>query len=224
MINDSLDKIYHFKGKENGRKKYSKRCVFRTWNKSSRTSENVRCTPFNCKQLGNRENTENGTNGTRTHDRKQTSKRTFTKDKRSSKLNKQNLINSIFGINQSFLILNLDKTIDIIPLLVYNTINNPKNSIKGTKMEKITLDFSKTVNDEDIEMELESKLKGLVFLLDTLVITGNSGEHKFQKDGFYALQSLASSILDDVNDLKINVEYMYQLLHKFKDNDIVEVA
>lgn len=84
---------------------------------------------------------------------------------------------------------------------------------------KITLDFSKIVNDEDIEVEIESKLKGLVFLLDTLILAGNVGEHKFQKDGFYALHNLASSILDDVDELKINIEYMYQLLLKIKEKE-----
>ncbi|WP_419234082.1 hypothetical protein [Aliarcobacter cryaerophilus] len=87
-------------------------------------------------------------------------------------------------------------------------------------MEKIELDFSKIANDEDIEMEIEPKLKGLIFILDSLFLVGNVGEHKFQKEGFFALHSLASTILDDVYELKENVEYMYQSIHKFRDINI----
>ena len=87
-------------------------------------------------------------------------------------------------------------------------------------MEKIELDFSKIANDEDIEMEIEPKLKGLIFILDSLFLVGNAGEHKFQKEGFFALHSLTSSILNDVDELKENVEYMYQLIHKFRDANI----
>ncbi len=79
-----------------------------------------------------------------------------------------------------------------------------------------TIDFSKIANDEDIELNIESKIKGLIFILDSLEMTEKSGSHTYQSNGFYALRTLTSSILSDVDELKINVEYMYQLIHELK--------
>lgn len=82
------------------------------------------------------------------------------------------------------------------------------------------IDFSKTVNDEDIEFNVKSKIKGLIFILDSLELSEKTGSHDYQTNGFYALKTLASSILNDVDELKENVEYMFQLLHKFKNKEV----
>lgn len=79
-----------------------------------------------------------------------------------------------------------------------------------------TIDFSKIANDEDIEFNIESKIKGLIFILDSLEISEKDCSHTYQSNGFFVLRTLTSSILDDVSELKINVEYMYQLIHELK--------
>lgn len=228
MINDNLDKINHFKGRDNGRKKYSKRSLFRTWNNLRATRRRDRNIRENSEQYCFiRESEYSNRKSYKIIPRKFETKKNYQSNQRLSRNNKQSL-GTLYYIKNPIneYLIYVESFIGNILLDKYllNEYNFANIHLKGTNMQKITLDFSKIVNDEDIEMELESKLKGLIFLLDTLVLTGNVGEHKFQKDGFYALHSLASSILDDVDELKINVEYMHQLLHKFKDNHIVEVA
>lgn len=227
MINDNLDKINHFKGKYYG-KKYSKRCVCGTWD-NIRTirrrdwsfGENLIQYCFIWKsEYPNRKSYK-------IIPRKFETEKNYQSNQRLSRNNKQSLGTLYYikiPINEHLIYIKSFIRNILLDKHLLNDYNFGNIHLKGTNMEKITLDFSKIVNDEDIEIELESKLKGLIFLLDTLVLTGNVGEHKFQKDGFYALHSLASSILDDVDDLKINVEYMYQLLLKIKDNHILEVA
>ncbi|MDN5044951.1 hypothetical protein O8C96_04345 [Aliarcobacter butzleri] len=78
------------------------------------------------------------------------------------------------------------------------------------------IDHSKILNDEDIELELEPKLKGLIFILDSLELNGDDN-HIYQANGFYTIKTIVSSILQDTHKIKENIEYMYQTIKNLEN-------
>lgn len=79
------------------------------------------------------------------------------------------------------------------------------------------IDYSKIINDEDIELELEPKLKGLIFILDNLELNGDDN-HIYQANGFFILKTIISLILQDTQRIKGNIEYMYQTIRTFENS------
>ena len=228
MINDNLDKIYYFKGNENGRKKHSKRSMFRTWNNLRAIRGRNWSFGENFKQyciIGESKYSNRESN--KFIFRKFEIKKNYQSNQRLSRNNQQSLgflyYHNILISEYLTYIKSLIRNF-ILDNILLNEYYFKNIHAKGIIMEKITLDFSKTANDEDIEFNIESKIKGLIFILDSLEMSEKSGSHTYQSNGFYALRTLVSSLLTDVNELKINVEYMYQLLNKFKNTDIAEVA
>lgn len=229
MINDNLDKIYHFKGNNNGRKKHSKRSMFRAWNNlrairrrnwSFRKNSEQYCIIGKSK-YPNRESNK-------LIFRKFEIKKNYQSNQRLSRNNQQSLgflyYHNILISEYLTYIKSLTRNF-ILDNILLNEYYFKNIHAKGIIMEKITLDFSKIANDEDIEFNIESKIKGLIFILDSLEETSDQNtSHTYQSNGFYALKTLIYSLLTDVDELKINVEYMYQLLHKFKNTEIAEVA
>lgn len=78
------------------------------------------------------------------------------------------------------------------------------------------IDHSKILNDEDIELELEPKLKGLIFILDSLELNGDDN-HIYQANGFYIIKTIVFSILQDTHKIKENIEYMYQTIKNLEN-------
>ena len=75
------------------------------------------------------------------------------------------------------------------------------------------IDYSKTVNEDDI-IEIEDNIKGVMVLLDGLVIANESGEHKYQKEAYNTLCIALDKSIKDLEALKPNIDYMLKMIDK----------
>jgi len=127
----NFDKIINLKGNGYERKEYSKRGVCRTWNKSSRIIKSVRSQSTHYIRVEQGKNTKNGTNGIRTYDREQKTKRTIRKYKEFLQNTSRNLI------KYQYLFRKLNETIDNLLKSEYNT---PKQfrKLKGYIMQVLS--------------------------------------------------------------------------------------
>ncbi len=77
---------------------------------------------------------------------------------------------------------------------------------KGLKMEE-KIDFSKTIDTDDIDMALDP-LKGVTALLQALELSSDAGKHKHHKYAYLALSLVCNSVIDEIEDMKPNIDYM----------------
>ena len=76
-----------------------------------------------------------------------------------------------------------------------------------TKPQNPNIDFGKFVGTDDIDERLDV-IKGVHNLLGALELASDSGNNKWDRYAFYALQVALSYGIEQIEELKSNIEYM----------------
>jgi hypothetical protein len=74
-------------------------------------------------------------------------------------------------------------------------------------MDNGKIDFSKTVDSDDIEIAL-APLRGVLVLLTALELSADFGENQYQKYAYTALSLLCHETLKEFEKIKLEVDYM----------------
>ena len=76
-----------------------------------------------------------------------------------------------------------------------------------TKPQNPNIDFGKFVTPDDIDERLDA-IKGVHNLLGSLELSADAGHNKWDKYAYYALQVALSYGIEQLEELKPNIEYM----------------
>jgi hypothetical protein len=125
------------------------------------------------------------------------------------------------GVSQSVTrykqyLVNLCNSLSIISFLsnfTNNLLYNPliPLGVKGFHMEQIKIDLRKTITSDNIEMNLERKLKGFIFLLDSLEVSIEAGNSN-SMEGFALMSEMVKNLIDDdIKTLKEHTNYMFDV-------------
>ena len=77
----------------------------------------------------------------------------------------------------------------------------------STKPQNPNINFDKFVTADDINERLDV-IKGIHNLLGSLELSADTGHNKWDKHAFYALQMALSYGIEQMEELKPNIEYM----------------
>ena len=69
------------------------------------------------------------------------------------------------------------------------------------------LNFSNMVSEDNIT-DAQDVFKGLVALLDSMAMSDDSGEHRYSKQAFEMLLTIAQSGVDKMEDMIPKIRYM----------------
>jgi len=92
---------------------------------------------------------------------------------------------------------------------MHSNTNNTKSQPQLNIIDDIN------VKNADICLEMEIKIKGLIFILDTFLISLEldlSSNHKYIQDGISNLNILLDLLLEDNQNLEQNQEYINEIL------------
>jgi len=87
----------------------------------------------------------------------------------------------------------------------------------NTKTQQLNIIDDINVKNADICLEMGIKIKGLIFILDTFLISLESdlgSNHKYIQDGISNLNILLGLLLEDNQNLEQNQEYIFEILKK----------
>ena len=76
-----------------------------------------------------------------------------------------------------------------------------------TKEQNENIDFGKFVNSDSLEESLDV-IKGVHKLLNALELSNAAGTNEYDKNAFFALQIALQHGINEIEELKPNIEYM----------------
>ena len=74
-------------------------------------------------------------------------------------------------------------------------------------MSKKEIDFSRTIDTDDIDMALDP-LKGVAVLLQALELTHEAGHHEYDKYAYLALCNVCHDVIKELEGIKPMLDYM----------------
>ena len=88
----------------------------------------------------------------------------------------------------------------------------PQNE-EAREVKPKNIEWSKTVNTDDIE-DINEKVKGATVLLDGLLFADDVGHNKYQKHAYTALNDILFKVIENMDELKGNIDYMQDLIRR----------
>jgi len=82
-------------------------------------------------------------------------------------------------------------------------------------MSKKEIDFSETIDTDDIDMALDP-LKGVTVLLQALQLSQEAGSHEYDKYAYLALGMVCQDVIKDFEEMKPNINYMQEKIREGK--------
>ena len=95
-------------------------------------------------------------------------------------------------------------------------MSKKKQHVQITKEDifnRTDIAWSKTLTSDDIDMALDS-LKGVTALLQALELSSDAGKHKHDKYAYLALGLVCNSVIDEIEDMKPNIDYMQEKIRE----------
>jgi len=101
---------------------------------------------------------------------------------------------------------------------MHSNTNSQPQSKREPKVGELNIIDDINVKNADICLEMEIKIKGLIFILDTFLISLEidkySTYHKYIQDGISNLNILLDLLLKDNTKLEENQEHIFEILKK----------
>ena len=79
--------------------------------------------------------------------------------------------------------------------------------------KKKEIDFSKTINTDDINTALDP-LKGVVALLQALELSFDGSHHHYDNYALYVLGMACNEAIKDLEEMKPNIDYMQEKIRE----------